>query len=234
MDMSSAVSNSLNTELIWQEVSMLVSKPLENKLLAAGALLMRWFAGEFMEWKVLHDDWCGEDMESGRSRGESVVCWNCESVCLGVWLSVGCGCWWGVGWWRAGSVSWIGCVLNDRSGNGGGYWETIVACEWKTETQNVIYFLKYSILYEIKLTFSVWLSVASNGQIVTSKVTRNQRWYFRGDNNNFHAKLLSDDSTAISFARVVGGFIAVVKKRKRFRKANPQEGWSSATAKQPA
>ena len=40
MDMSSAVSNSLNTELIWQEVSMLVSKLDEDNFLAAGALLM--------------------------------------------------------------------------------------------------------------------------------------------------------------------------------------------------
>ena len=167
---------------------------------------MRWFAGEFMEWKVLHDDWCGEDMESGRGRGEYVVCWNCESVCLGVWVSVGCGCWWGVGWWRAGSVCWMGRVLNDRSGDGDGYWETTVACEWKTETLNVICFLKYSILYEIKPTFSV----ASNGQIVTGKVTWNQRWYFTRDNNNFHAKLLSDELTAISFACVVSGFIVAV------------------------
>ena len=40
MDMSSAVSNSLNTELIWQEDSMLVSKLDEDNFLAAGALLM--------------------------------------------------------------------------------------------------------------------------------------------------------------------------------------------------
>ena len=51
MDMLSAVSNSLNTELIWQEVSVLVSKLDESKLQAAGALLMRTDVVKI--WKVV-------------------------------------------------------------------------------------------------------------------------------------------------------------------------------------
>ena len=148
---SSIVSKFLSRELMCRVVCMLLSYPLENRLLLLAGD-SRLVAGEC---EILWDrEWCGDDW--GRCRGVKVdVCWR-----GGCWLEIGStgdvwtvwrgfagwggGCWLGIGstgdvWtvWRESAVaqSWLsvavysGCCSfsSSKIGDGGWYKVTTLA-----------------------------------------------------------------------------------------------------------